>query len=119
MKKMMIFVTDDTTVEDIHVALYEGDIICPVYPEPYPEIFFSSNGTQRMTAAQRDKLWALCGGYNVPFREDDYFPTQFGSNAPKMYEGWIGGNAYSSAITSPTKRATIYVGVEPDGSSHS
>lgn len=81
----------------------------PAFTEPKP----------RMTDAQRDKLWNLCGRYGVPFREDDYFPSRFSSNAPLMFEGWVGGNAYSSKITSPTGRATIYIGVEPNGDSHS
>ena len=34
-----------------------------------------SDGTPRMTIAQRDALWKLCGGMNVPFREDDYHPA--------------------------------------------
>jgi hypothetical protein len=79
----------------------------PAFTEPKP----------RMTDAQRDKLWDLCGRYGVPFREDDYFPTRFSSSAPLMFEGWIGGTFYNG--TFPDKRRTIYIGVEPNGDSHS
>ena len=73
----------------------------------------------RMTFEQREKLWEMCGRYGVPFREDDYHPTQFSSNSPIMYEGWIGGIKHSGPIPGHTERKrTIYVGVEPDGRSH-
>lgn len=68
---------------------------------------------RRMTDAQRDKLWDLCGRYNVPFREDDYYKALFSNG---MYEGWIGGNLHSG--TNGFKK-TIYIGVEPNGDSHS
>lgn len=64
----------------------------------------------RMTDAQRDKLWDLCGRYNVAFREDDYQimapDSIFGP--PNWAQGWVGG-----------KVGTIFVGVSPEGDSHS
>lgn len=62
----------------------------------------------RMTNAQRDRLWELCGQYDVSFRETDYFNDSSG-----MVEGWIGGRPHAGEST------TLYVGVEPNGQSHS
>jgi hypothetical protein len=70
----------------------------------------------RMSDAQRNKLWDMCGRYNVPFREDDYV---FDSWNNGMVEGWIGGFQTVPHVT--TKQPipkTIYVGVEPNGDSH-
>ena len=64
-----------------------------------------SDGTPRMTIAQRDALWKLCGGMNVPFREDDYHPV---FDLPQGYvAGWVGGQFHRSA--------KLYVGVSPTG----
>lgn len=71
---------------------------------------------QRMTNAQRDKLWDLCGRYGVPFREDDYHPAIFNNG---MVEGWIGGEEYRSQPNNSEYKKTIYIGVEPNGDSHS
>lgn len=72
----------------------------PVEPKP------------RMTDAQRDKLWELCGRYNVPFREDDYyFPTDLPDG---WVSGWVGGWFPGS-----DRKKTIYVGVDPEGRSSS
>lgn len=63
----------------------------------------------RMTEAQRNKLWETCGRYNVPFREDDYQLNSLDSSfMPGWVEGWIGG-----------VETTIYLGVDPEGRSHS
>ena len=96
--------------QNLREALYHG---LPTKHEirEIPEVTHRADGTERMTFAQREKLWSLCGGYNVPFRENDYCPTQFSEKAPIMYEGWVGG------ISDPQK--TIYVAVEPNGRSHS
>lgn len=68
-----------------------------------------ADGTLRMTQAQRDRLWALCGSYNVPFSEDHYQVFKLDSSMmPGWAEGWIGG-----------KHGTLYVGVSPEGDSHS
>lgn len=65
-----------------------------------------ANGERRMSNAQRNRLWELCGNYNVPFQEDDY---GFANASPDSWvEGWVGG-----------KPGTIYVGVSPEGESHS
>lgn len=70
-----------------------------------------TDGAPRMTIAQRNRLWALCGRYGVPFREDDYVlqnrPT--GLMTAGWVEGWVGGLVGK----------TIYVGVSPEGDSHS
>jgi hypothetical protein len=79
------------------------------------------DGKPRMTHAQRDKLWDLCAGYNVPFREDDYVlhTTRAAISIGSGYvEGWIGGAAHSDAPFAGGKK-TIFVGVAPDGRSHS
>lgn len=71
----------------------------------------------RMTNAQRDKLWDLCGRYNVPFREDDYY-IESGTN---FVLGWVGGigHALMPKGEKTTKTSTIYICVEPNGDSHS
>jgi hypothetical protein len=71
-----------------------------------------ADGKPRMTDAQRDTLWRLCGGYNVPFREDDYAPT---FDLPKHWvAGWVGGRDGDGS-----GRTTIYVGVSPEGQANS
>ena len=74
----------------------------------------------RMTEAQRDKLWDSCGRYGVPFREDDYHV--FSPNSSMMaswVEGWVGGNTHATADRGGTDFPTIYLGVSPEGDSHS
>lgn len=71
-----------------------------------------ANQRARMSDAQRNKLWEMCGRYNVPFREDDYSLKPNG-----MVEGWAGGFELES-LGPPAKPKTIYVGVEPNGDSH-
>lgn len=62
-----------------------------------------------MTDAQRETLRALCSRYRVPFRESDYAVSQGGLDSPAGWvEGWVGGVG-----------TTIYVGVDPQGRSHS
>jgi hypothetical protein len=63
-----------------------------------------ANGYPRMTDAQRNRLWEKCGDYNVPFNENDYFRDPQNG----WVEGWLGGS-----------RDTIYLGVSPEGESHS
>jgi hypothetical protein len=63
----------------------------------------------RMTYAQRDRLWEMCGNYGVHFDEKHYQVNLLTSNMmPGWVEGWIGGEP-----------GTIYVGVSPEGESHS
>jgi hypothetical protein len=84
-----------------------------------------ADGKPRMTDAQRDALWRLCGGYNVPFREDDYYlyPTDRSApqpgigNMPGWVEGWVGG--CDGRHESGDRRRTIYVGVSPEGQANS
>lgn len=67
-----------------------------------------ADGQRRMTNAQRDRLWQMCGNYNVPFNEADYFVYALDASMMAGYaEGWVGG-----------KPGTIYVGVSPEGESH-
>jgi hypothetical protein len=61
-----------------------------------------ADGRPRMTTAQRNRLWELCGSYNVAFREDDYRP-QF--DLPIGYVGGRLGGADGS----------VFVGVSPEG----
>lgn len=78
--------------------------------QPTEPAQLQNNNEWRMTDAQREKLWALCGRYDVPFREDDYVHNSKESAfMPGWVEGWVGGEP----------NLTIYVGVAPDGSSHS
>lgn len=78
------------------------------------------NHEGRMTFEQREKLWHLCQGYNVPFRETDYHRSAIGygsyADLPPSYEGWVGGDFYSNNKAGGQK--TIYVMVEHDGRSH-
>lgn len=84
-------------------------VCCGDWLRPTTTVTERADGKPRMTNAQRDRLWALCGGYNVPFREDDYHPT---FDLPDGWvAGWIGGCV--------TGRRTLYVGVSPEGESHS
>ncbi len=62
-----------------------------------------------MTEAQQARLRQLCAGYRVPFDESHYHlypPTSI--MMPGWVEGWIGGAP-----------GTIYIGVSPEGDSHS
>ena len=118
-KRIIVEVEDDITPDDIVQALYDHCIKRVSEPYEILENVERSDGVPRMSVKQRDKLWALCGGYNVPFREDDYSTprTQGGGfGGPKgMVEGWIGGVAANPRGGS----RTIYVGVEENGRSHS
>lgn len=68
----------------------------------------------RMTNAQRDKLWEMCGRYGVKFKEEDYFVGIDG-----MAEGWVGGYYHNGEPAQISQfKKTIYVGVEPNGDSH-
>jgi hypothetical protein len=82
----------------------------------------TANGARRMSQAQRNKLWELCGRYNVPFREDDYTRPGISPMSPPGYvEGWVGGFHHSDIGHKGygDERQTIYVGVSPEGESHS
>ena len=73
-----------------------------------------ANGEDRMTTKQRDALWDLCGRYNVPFREDDYRLIPKDAAMMKGYvEGWVGGRMHNGDWAE--EKATIFVGVSPDG----
>ena len=103
--RFIIEVTDDTTADDIKEALYEASIVSTSEPYGIKETHRKANGEPRMTTKQRDRLWEMCGNYNVPFREDDYHEDKAWKNG--FYEGWVGGAP-----------GTIYTGVAPDGRSH-
>jgi hypothetical protein len=64
----------------------------------------------KMTQEQFDKLTYLCKRYKVDMKIADYlvYPEQ-SFMMPGWAEGWVGGEAGS----------TIYVGVSPQGDSHS
>lgn len=69
---------------------------------------------QPMTLAQRDKLQLLCERFRVAFDPTHYrvnSDAAGGFALPGFAEGWIGGNEQANR--------TIYVGVEPNGDSHS
>lgn len=114
MKTFIVKVADTVPEDKLREALYHG------IPSSYEIEPAREDEEGRMTQAQRDKLWDLCGRYNVPFREDDYHPATFSKDSPVMYEGWVGG--YQEVEHPTTKQPTpktIYVGVEPNGRSHS
>jgi hypothetical protein len=115
-KRFVVETEDDVTVDEIKKALYVENLDW-LMVLPVREVWERPDGKPRMTTKQRDKLWALCGDYNVPFRESDYVVYPNG-----MVEGWVGGNEYASKLTGGAEsrgKKTIYVGVEPNGDSHS
>jgi hypothetical protein len=60
-----------------------------------------------MTREQAAALTALCGRYNVPFRESDYRRQ---SDLPAGYvAGWVGGWEIQQ------DHPTIYAGCSPEG----
>ncbi len=65
-----------------------------------------AHGHLRMTDAQVARLVALCRGYGVPFREDDYHLC--GERSISSPEGWVEGYV-----------GPVFVGVSPEGESHS
>jgi hypothetical protein len=73
-----------------------------------------ADGTPRMTDAQRDRLWQLCGSYSVAFREDDY--TSAFDLPQGWVNGWVGGNRHGYGGDG---KLTIFVGVSPEGEAHS
>lgn len=122
MKRYIVEVDDDVTEGDIKEYLYWGAREKKVWksePVEVRETWEQADGMPRMTTKQRDKLWAACGNYGVPFREDDYrIQTEETFGTPSGWiEGWIGGISCSPGGGS--YRKTIYVGVEPNGDSHS
>lgn len=72
----------------------------------------------KMTKEQFDKLLILCDRYEVSMAISDYvvFP-QDSFTMPGWAEGWIGGPNHNGGFVA--KRKTIYVGVSPQGDSHS
>lgn len=71
----------------------------------------------QMTQEQFDKLKDLCHRYNVPMAIADYVVNSQGS--PMMagwIETWVGGNVRNAA---KDQTPTIFVGVSPEGDSHS
>lgn len=72
-----------------------------------------------MTPAQEQRLRQLCANYNVEFDPSDYIeypPDSF--MMPGWVEGWVGGVERGPDGFKPRKH-TIYVGVSPEGDSHS
>lgn len=116
MKRFVIEFKDGVDKDEIHKALYEAalDYNAANYGwlQEVVEEFRKADGSARMTTKQRDKLWEMCGRYNVPFREDDYYLDAHTG----MVEGWVGGRMHSASWGE--EKPTIYVGVETDGRSH-
>ena len=124
-KKFVVEFDDDITVDDFQSLIYLGNKTAQEeFPEVpkirRPEVTEIVNHEGRMTFEQREKLWHLCQGYNVPFRETDYHRSAVGygsyADKPPSYEGWVGGDFYSNNKAGGQK--TIYVMVEHDGRSH-
>lgn len=62
-----------------------------------------------MTNAQEAKLRQLCTRYEVEFNPDHYLLYPDDSwIMPEWVEGWVGG-----------REDTLYIGVSPEGDSHS
>lgn len=116
MKRFIVETSDDGTDEKLRGLLYLGNeseradavhyMLNIIDVSEIKEKWLTHDGKKRMTTKQRDRLWVMCGNYNVPFREDDYFFDP----VTEMVEGWVGG--------SDSRNKTIYVGVEKDGRSH-
>ena len=71
-----------------------------------------------MTQEQFDKLSVLCERFHVSMAITDYFVySQDSSMMPGYAEGWVGGPNHNGGLID--KHKTIYVGVEPNGDSHS
>ena len=130
MKKFIITIasTEEVSEEHIRSVLYLGNQeagVGTLYPEiptiTVKDVAQVTYGEGRMTFEQREKLWAMCGRYGVPFRETDYHRSAIGygsyADLPPSYEGWVGGDFYSNNKAGGQK--TIYVMVEHDGRSHS
>ena len=67
---------------------------------------------QRFTQAQYDKLELSCALWNVPFDPTHYRTISATSYfTPGFAEGWVGGPDQAGK--------TIFLGVEPNGDSHS
>lgn len=115
MRRFIVEAEDDdvSSAEDLYGMLYMNLPSFSYNVREIPEPNHRADGTPRMTFAQREKLWQLCGGYNVPFREDDYFTESTG-----FVMGWIGGFNHSG-LPSAKEKKTIYVAVEPNGDAHS
>lgn len=115
MKIIIIAEDDDPTGElDRARASFRGE----GFGEP--EIYSIQRSPDRMNILQLLKLWRMCGDYGVSFNEDDYIgPFESGSIIPRGYvEGWVGGQDHSGTMVPEGRKKTIYVGVAPDGSSH-
>jgi hypothetical protein len=70
-----------------------------------------------MTKEQFDKLLISCERWRVNMAISDYFVYQSNSSMMAGWaEGWVGGIAYDG--TGPMGK-TIYLGVSPEGDSHS
>ncbi|WP_275232339.1 hypothetical protein [Rhodococcus qingshengii] len=67
-------------------------------------------GVMGVTEAQIAKLKLLCERFGVPFIESDY-AVNTGSWMRGWVEAWVGG--------SDQMGKTLFVGFDPDGSSHS
>lgn len=110
MSRFIVEVPDNVTEADLDAVIYKNGQYVSYEVIAVQESWNYADGSPRMTTKQRDKLWELCGRYNVPFNESDYWIDP----KTKHAEGWVGG----TALNHP-KRTTIFVGVEPNGDSHS
>lgn len=114
--KIVIIAEDDDSTGELERARAsfrgEGFGEPEVYPIRFPQ------RKNRMNLLQLLTLWGMCGRYNVPFREDDYrFIPEDATFTPGFVEGWIGG-AEQRDLFNKGQQSTIYVGVAPDGRSH-
>ena len=92
------------------VVLHESELFYPAYELPEWQ-------AQPLTLAQWLKLADLCSRYKVPFDPTDYKVWPKDGSMTKGYaEGWVGGR-FGSGVNG--SRNTLYVGVAPDGRSHS
>lgn len=70
-----------------------------------------------LTDAQTEKLQILCDRYKVEFHPDDYQPA---FDLPDGWvAGWVGGPLHAGVESAGFNVKTIYVGVSPEGDSHS
>jgi hypothetical protein len=70
-----------------------------------------------LTFLQEAALSAICERFEVAYDPSHYHPTGILDGLPDGYfAGWVGGDEHSAFIErAPGVKATIYVGVSPEG----
>lgn len=105
---MGLAVNDHQDVLDVVLDHYD------TVPEALKQYLdFEDNG---LNMEQQAKLKDLCSRYGVMYDAQDYYVYPPGQPwMPSWAEGWVGGINHKAG----TEHPTIYVGVSPEGNSHS